>query len=306
MSDTPLTILFADVCQSTQLFERYGDETAHRIINRVLSMLGQVAERHSGTVIKTIGDEVMCTLPGAAHGLEAAIDMQRVISGDIELARERIAIRVGLHHGPTLERDGDVYGDAVNIAARMAGLAKREQIVTTRATSNLLPSNSTIETRELGRTRVRGKLLPMEIVDVLWQEDTSNITVISRAIQVEVPQSTRRMVIRLGDVEVSLKPSSPPVTLGRDPNSNLVIDAAWVSRNHATIEHRMGNFVLTDRSTNGTYVKTYDGDEVHIHRDEFQLRHSGQISPGKGFDSAPDDALVSYEDCERETPVPGS
>ena len=291
------TILFADVCRSTQLFEQFGDETAHRIIDRILSMLGQVAQSNCGRVIKTIGDEIMVTFPSAIEGVEAAIGMQQAVSSDIELSREQIAIRVGLHCGKALDRDGDVYGDAVNVSARMAGLAKREQIVTTASTIEQFPLGSAIRTRELGKTRVRGKLLPIEIVDVQWQEDTSNVTLVSRAIHLDIPESNHVMQLKLGELSFVVKETSPPILLGRDQNSDVIVEAAWVSRNHAMIEFRKGNFILTDRSTNGTYVQTHDGDQIHIHRDELLLRQSGKISPGKAVAEAPDDVVILYEDC---------
>lgn len=291
------TILFADVCRSTQLFEQFGDETAHRVIDRILSMLAGVSNRHGGRVIKTIGDEIMVTFPTPVSGVDASIEMQQVVSGDIELSREQIAIRVGLHCGKALDRDGDVYGDAVNVAARMAGLAKREQIVTTASTTAKLPPGCDVQARELGKTRVRGKLLPIEIVDLQWQEDTSNVTMVSRAIHLDIPESNHVMKLKLGELSFVVKETSPPLLLGRDQNSDIIVEAAWVSRNHAMIEFRKGNFILTDRSTNGTYVETHDGDQIHIHRDELLLRQSGKISPGKVVSEAPEDVVILFEDC---------
>src|SRR5665213_906796 len=128
-----LTILFADISGSTRLFETRGDEIARRLIANVLIALAEVAVRHGGRVIKTIGDEIMCTFPGALQGLLAATDMQRRIKNDEELQRDNLAIRIGLHHGDALVEDNDVFGDAVNTAARMGdkGLARRDQIVAT-------------------------------------------------------------------------------------------------------------------------------------------------------------------------------
>ena len=124
----PQTILFADVSGSTRLFETKGDVEARRLIAAVLEALTQVCRQHGGRVIKTIGDEIMCTFPGALNGILAACDMQRRMGRDINFVRDSLAVRIGLHHGDALEEDdGDVYGDAVNTAARMASTAKREQ-----------------------------------------------------------------------------------------------------------------------------------------------------------------------------------
>ena len=127
----PQTILFADVSGSTRLFETKGDVEARRLIALVLGALTQVCQQHGGRVIKTIGDEIMCTFRSALQGVLAACDMQRKMARDIEFVRDNLAVRIGLHHGEALLEDNDVFGDAVNVAARMTSLAKREQIVTT-------------------------------------------------------------------------------------------------------------------------------------------------------------------------------
>jgi hypothetical protein len=280
----PQTILFADVSGSTRLFETKGDLEARRLIALVLDALSAICVLHGGRVIKTIGDEIMCTLPGALHGVLAACDMQRKMARDIVFVRENLAVRIGLHHGEALEENGDIYGDAVNVAARMAALAKREQIVTTAATiqgvTGKLP-----ETRSLGRARVSGKLLPIEIVDVIWQEDTSGMTMVQSAIRlgdasVQAPAGARLRLRHRGRL-IELDENSEPFMMGREGSNQLVVEADWVSRTHAQIEFKRGHFVIADRSTNATYVCIGQDNELRLHRDELHLRKSGTISMGQ-------------------------
>ncbi|KFN46275.1 adenylate/guanylate cyclase domain-containing protein [Arenimonas composti] len=281
----PQTILFADVSGSTRLFETKGDQEARRLIAKVLGALTTVCQQHGGRVIKTIGDEVMCTFPAALNGVLAACDMQRKMGRDIDFVRDSLAVRIGLHHGDALEEaDGDVYGDAVNTAARMASLAKREQIVTTAATYNSL-SGKIPEARSLGKARVSGKLLPIEIVDLIWQEDTSGMTMVQSAIRLGDPTggSNARLRLRHRANQIELTPTSQPFSMGREATNNLVIEADWVSRAHALIEFKRGHFMVADRSTNGTYVRIGDDDEIKVHRDELHLRKSGTISLGQSF-----------------------
>ena len=292
----PTTILFADVSGSTKLFELRGDVEARRIVSAVLTALGEVAGRHGGKVIKTIGDSVMCTFPAAINGLLAATDMQKRIAHDPVFVKDNLAIRVGLHHGETLIEDNDVYGDAVNTAARMEQLAKREQIVTTAATvAGVNPG--AVRSRALGTARVSGKQFPLEIVDVLWQEDLSNVTTVQRAIRLDsLPgQGGAKITLRYRDRVFELDATSQPFTLGRELNSSLVIDAEWVSRNHAMIEYKRGYFMISDRSTNGTWVKLGEDDELRLHRDETQLRKSGTISLGQAVAANKNDVL--YFQC---------
>ena len=144
------------------------------MIGAVLVALADVAGRHGGRVIKTIGDEIMCTFPGPLHGLLAATDMQRRIKHDVDFVRDNLAVRIGLHHGDALVEDNDVFGDAVNTAARMAVARQARADRHHRAAPSSGVTNTTgLRVRALGSARVLGKQLPIEIVDVLWQEDTS-------------------------------------------------------------------------------------------------------------------------------------
>jgi adenylate cyclase len=295
MSDQ-LTIVFADVSGSTKLFETRGNLEARRLVSAVLNALAEVTQQHGGRVIKTIGDEILCTFPGPMQGMLGAIDMQKRVAQDPEFAQENLAIRIGLHHGETLIEDNDVYGDAVNTAARMASLAKREQIITTAATVKLLTNAGMLRTRSMGQARVAGKQKPIDIVDVQWQEDTSNVTMVQRAIRVEAEDEPRiRLQLRYRGKAIDLDELAPPFTLGRDPTATLVVDAEWVSRFHALIEYKRGYFVVSDRSTNGTHVKFGDDEDLRLHRDELRLRRSGAISLGQTIALNPDHLI--YFQC---------
>ena len=87
--------------------------------------------------------------------------------------------------------------------------------------------------------------------------------------------------IRFKGLIIELSPSSQPFTLGRDATSSMVVDNEWVSRNHATIEYKRGYFMIADRSTNGTFVKSGEDDELRLHRDEVHLRKTGTVSLGQ-------------------------
>lgn len=291
-----LTILFADVSGSTRLFETHGDETARRLVGRILIALAEVAAHHGGRVVKTIGDEIMCTFPGPLNGLLAATDMQRRIKGDAVFQQDNLAIRVGLHHGDVLIENDDVFGDAVNTAARMADktLARRDQIVTTASTSQGVSNTTGMRTRSLGAVRVLGKQAPIEIVDVLWQEDIAHVTTVQRVMQPVDDIAHARLTLRFRSQVFELDVGAA-FSIGRDPASSLVVETEWVSRNHALIEWKRGYFMLADRSTNGTWLKIGADDELIVHRDESHLRRSGTISLGQAHQ--PDSLDLVYFQC---------
>jgi class 3 adenylate cyclase len=293
-----LTILFADISGSTRLFETRGDEIARRIVANVLLALAEIAARHGGRVVKTIGDEIMCTFPGPLHGLLAATDMHRRVKGDPEFQRDNLAIRIGLHHGDALVENGDVFGDAVNTAARMAdkSLARRDQIVATASTVKGVTNTTGLRVRPLGTAWVLGKQAPIEIVDVLWQEDLAHVTTVQRVMQAvdavapDRPRLTVRFKSQVFEVDEGM-----PFSIGRDPASSLVVETEWVSRNHALIEWKRGYFMLADRSTNGSWLKIGEDDELFVHRDETHLRRSGTISLGQAHQL--EDADLVYFQC---------
>lgn len=278
-----LTILFADVSGSTRLFESRGDEIARRLIASVLGALGEVAARHGGRVVKTIGDEIMCTFPAALNGLLAATDMQRCVKNDEMFQADNLAIRIGLHHGEALVENDDVFGDAVNVAARMADktLARRDQIVTTAQTAAAVNAVTGLRMRPLGSAWVLGKQAPIDIVDVLWQEDLAPVTTVQRVMQAGAAALDRPRLLLRHRGQVFELDEGATFSIGRDPASSLVVETEWVSRNHALIEWKRGHFMIADRSTNGTWLRIADADELLVHRDEVHLRRSGTISLGQ-------------------------
>jgi adenylate cyclase len=283
-STSPLSIVFADIAGSTKLYEELGDVEARRLTSGLLDALMALVSAQGGRTVKTIGDEVMCTFPTASAALEATCGMQRLAQERAAGGARRLSLRIGVHHGDALLEGGDVFGDAVNVAARMTSLARAEQIVSTAAT--LLAAQA--RGRELGQVHVAGKSAPMDVVEVLWRDDEPNRTVVAG---LAAAASGMRLRLACRGREEALGPGSPPFGLGRDPSNGIVMDHPCVSRQHATIEARPAAFVLVDRSTNGTFVRLGEDEEFRLHRDEVHLRRSGVISLGQSADARPEDVI---------------
>ncbi|MCP5421036.1 MAG: adenylate/guanylate cyclase domain-containing protein [Gammaproteobacteria bacterium] len=273
------TIVFADICRSTQLFELYGDARAREIEAETLSLLIEKAEKYEGEIVKTIGDEVMCRFSKPEKAVFSACEMQRAVTRSPSLSPLNLAIRVGLHCGEVILEDNDVFGDAVNTAARMAGLAKAQQIITTQSTVDSLPAIMRHTVRNLGAIPVRGKKSPLVVCEVIWQEDTSDLTTQFETIK-ERTGRPPRLSLTYNDRQLEITVENQPFSLGRNPKSHLIVETRFVSRNHASIEYRQGKFVLTDSSTNGTYIYMNDGRKVFVHRESFPLYGEGKISLG--------------------------
>lgn len=291
---TELTILFADIAESTSLFDKYGDVLARAAISSVLDVLIEQAEQHQGHLVKTIGDEVMCTFSDANQALSAAVAMQVAVSGNFVLEKHLIAIRIGFHHGAVIEEQGDVFGDAVNVAARMTAYAKREEIITNVETFKYCQRHQNLQHRTLGKTKVKGKSKAVEIIEVLWQQDISQITRVTKALDLEANKARCQMKLKLGSITQTMTDQSPAKQIGRGDDSDLWVNALMASREHGFLQFSGGNFKYTDQSTNGSWIKQSSGAVIRIHRDSVVLQGSGKIAFGDA-DFSDDELLLTYE-----------
>ena len=288
---TELCILFADIADSTSLFEKHGDEAARNAIASVLDVLLVEAEKHQGELVKTIGDEIMCVFPKANHALLASIEMQNIVSGNFVLGNHPISIRVGFHFGDVIEEDGDVFGDAVNVAARMTGYAKKGQVITNSITykSCILPPFLTH--RSLGKSKIKGKLLPVEIIEILWQQDTSQVTRVTSALDIKIPVTKSQLQIELNGRKQIMTDQSPTKTIGRGDDCDIQVAMLMASRYHGDLQYGGGNFKYNDESTNGTWIQQDGNEPIRIHRESMLLHSEGQIAFGELDFSNPDQLL---------------
>ncbi len=281
--DVEVAILFADVVGSTPLYEQLGDAKARPMVARCLEIMREATEAHQGTVIKTMGDEVMSTFPTADDAMNAARRMQERISADADLdhANGHVAIRIGCHFGPVVQEQRDIFGSAVHTANRMTSQAKAKQIITTLATVQRLSGDWQAMTRQIDIATVRGKADEVILFEVLWQpeEATSMLPTVgqgrSRA------SRTKRLSLRYQGREVTVGEGRKSATLGRAEDNDVVVKGNLISRVHARVEASRDKFTLVDESTNGTFVQTASGEEIFVRRDSTPLTGEGVIGLGR-------------------------
>ena len=276
-------MLFADVSGSTKLYDSVGDAAAHAAIDLCVRLFAALAEQHGGRVVKTIGDEVMAIFPGAPEAGRAAVDIQLGMQEMAPVDKVRLGVRIGMHHGPVVERDGDVFGDTVNLAARLTEMAASGQIITSLETVDLLEPLQKMDCRSLYAIAVKGKEREVGICEVLWT-DTDDATQLVAQRATTDSGSQLRLVYR--SRVVVLDDTRTSIVLGREATADLVVAERMASRIHCEIGRRQGKFVLTDRSANGTYL-TINGDtEMVLRREEAVLRNHGVIALGQSQASA--------------------
>ena len=274
-------VLFADLVGSTQLYEKLGDRQAQSIIGSCLSRLTEATCAFNGEVVKTIGDEVMSVFADADQAVLSAVRMHQSIEalskGD-NLDQVSLCLHVGVHAGPIVRRSDDVFGDTVNVAARITKLANPRQILTTGDTVAHLGAQYRSSARLIGAQSLKGKSGAIQIYEYVW--DKSDLTVrLDRLTSALAGLS--QLEIRFGNCSIRLNQDNPGCTIGRNAGNDIVLKFERISRFHAKIEYRRHKFILTDHSSNGTYVDFIDGDDVYIKRDEIRLIGTGLISPGR-------------------------
>ena len=145
------TVGFADLVSFSALTNRLDDDGIGDLVEVFEGRSHDVVARRGGRLVKTLGDSVLYMAATPAEGVEIAWDIVKIIGGDARLPD----VRVGLVTGPVVLRMGDVYGPAVNLAARLVGVARRNRVITDLHTAELLPRDR-YDTRALPARPVRG------------------------------------------------------------------------------------------------------------------------------------------------------
>lgn len=288
--DIELAILFADVVGSTRLYDIMGDIRARDMVAICIEVMRSATEQRQGTVIKTMGDEVMSTFPTADDALNAAAQMQKqiVLHPDLKVDEQTVAIRIGCNFGPVVLENRDIFGSAVHTANRMTSQAKAGQIITTATMVERLSSDWRASVRQIDIATLKGRSSEVALFEVLWQ--TEDITSMVPAIAIssrerEKANKSQRLRLRYQGQEVLVTEGRANITIGRAEENDLVVKGNLISRLHARVETNRNKFMLIDQSTNGTFVLGKDGEEAFVRRDSMQLRGEGLIGLGKAPDS---------------------
>ena len=282
------TIMFVDIAGSTRLYQEYGDTIAQDSIARCLIRLADVIKRHRGTVVKFIGDEILCYLTDPELAFQAAFKLQEIAKDTVDPNGVQLSLRIGMHYGSVIIEDTDLFGDSVNVAAAMRDIAKSGQIIASDKMVEHIPPELSHFTRRYDSSRLKGRTEQTIIYELLWEAESST-QILSSPTSLDKMKSSK-LQLAFQDTEIALLSNMPAITIGRDENCSIIIEGTLVSRQHATIEYRRGKFLLEDKSTNGTYIATDDGRSIYLRREEFPLWGNGKISLGRTIvsDKTPD------------------
>jgi adenylate cyclase len=294
------TILFADLRGSTALFETLGNAEATSLVTHCVTALAPPVETHGGQVIKTLGDGLMAAFATPAQAFKAAMQMHEVLGGIVARGSEKgasaglksLRLQIALSRGEVVEVDGDCFGDAVNVAARLLDHAGDNETLVTAQVLAGLGRGVKPSFRSLDQMVLRGRVEPVQVfVHGGRRSSDSAATQFGDVAPAVEPDAIRLVWL---DVNIVFASRQMPVVLGRSPQAHYCVNDSRVSRSHARLDWHGGSFQLSDLSYNGTYVRFADGEIVSLRRGSCLLHGRGAIGLG-GSPADPTSACVRFE-----------
>lgn len=285
-----LTIAFVDLTGSVSVFETLGNDRATQAVTKLTQWIGSVGLENGGKVVKMLGDGVLLSFSSNRHAIETMVQIQQEHAQRVSTwpNRLKLMMQIGMARGQVVQIDGDCFGDAVNLASRLSDLAGPEQILVNDAVVHKLNPRSGVRSRSLGPMRIKGRAEPCEVFRIEWQTEMQSEFLTLPADLHTLGTSAESVFggIELAwlDTTRSFGVTDLPLTIGRVPEADFVVNDPRVSRTHASIDIRSGNYVLEDVSSYGTWVRFAGGDNViALRRQECLLHSDGEIAMGAPF-----------------------
>lgn len=271
-------VLFSDIVGSSKLFQQWGNDAAKKKIGEMISEMIVCVDRTNGTLVKTIGDEVMVYFESPEQACEAAIAIN--IAGQ----SSGFSVRTGIAYGPVIFDAKDVYGHTVNAAASLTRAAHASEILVDQPSVENLPTWLASHCELFDRVKLKGRADKSNVYRVNWRSENSQAIDVTQVDNNMLPMSdsnTAKLQIRTGDKTIILSAEDGPLSIGRDAKMvSLAIEDARISRNHCSISYNRGKFILEDHSTNGCYLQEAGHEIVYLRRESAPLVRVGQINLG--------------------------
>ncbi len=300
-----LSILFADISDTTGLGETLGGDAARELVAQCVTLMKEQVKKHQGEIVKSVGDELMCAFPKPDAALRAVMGIRNAVNERLPRMNPKtpanLTIRAGLHHGTATRRGDAVSGEADRMAGLMAGLARAGQILMTACTVDSLSTEARALTRPAGPFSIPGTDDEVEAYEVgrpkgsaqappqaPAAKDTAGRGNASAQAAPAAPGAEQaapakegpHLRLRYRGREKRIGARDVPLVMGRGKTVNIVVADSRASREHARIEHREDGFFLVDQSRHGTYLLTEEGPRV-LRGEEAPLTGAGKIAFGR-------------------------
>jgi adenylate cyclase len=271
------TVVFADILGGADLVAKAGDAAGTASLAACIEQIRKAAQGAGGRVINRAADKLMVLMPNPDTAADAAAAMHTAMD-TFPQGETKLALGIGFHHGPVIQKDNEVFGDTVNLAAKLVEQAANGQIITTRETASHLSPLYRAWMRKLYSIDIKGRSGQVALCELVWRAD-DNATLFASKRTTRVATTTLTLIYK--DKTIVRRRDRDSVTIGRDPNCGIQIADDQASRLHCTIERRQDKWFLIDHSTNGTYVTVDGAQEVLVQREEFTLSGRGRVTCGQ-------------------------
>ncbi len=155
-ADGTVTLFFSDIEDSTALNDRLGDEAWVKLLAAHDQLLRSRIDKYRGQVVKTAGDGFMVAFRDAEAACRAALGIQKDLARTLEQRLRQVRVRIGVHTGTVVSRDGDYFGRNVAIAARIGDLASGGEVLATGAVLEALEADAAVVLEEAGEAELKG------------------------------------------------------------------------------------------------------------------------------------------------------
>lgn len=277
-------VMFADVVGSTAMYENMGDEAARSRISKALNTMISICRRYKGKLVKTLGDEIMVYFLDADLAVMAAKNIQETMEDDRSAETVGISIKIGMQYGDAILDDGDIFGDTVNVAARVSELAQARQILYPgELAAKIINQELSDNTRLFDRLQVKGRNEQLDLYIYSWEEDgeITNMATVGNFTNPAKNNQVNAIALDYAGQKIEINLDIRSFTLGRARDCDISVNGHLTSRIHALIVIRRGKFVFVDQSTNGSFIQLENGQEVFLRREELAMFGVGQISLGE-------------------------
>jgi class 3 adenylate cyclase len=191
-----VTILFTDIVNSTQYWDRFGDVQGRLMVDHHNRLLFPIISKFRGKIIKTIGDSIMAVFAKPEHALKAAIAIQQTMAAERQRDDTfRIHIRIGIHTGDAIVEKEDVYGDIVNVAARVEKKGRGNEILVSQTTVAYIDDEYAFIFKQKGCFVPKGKNKKFTIYTCDWK---NHPLLIDKEVKTSSVPVSRRQKLELG------------------------------------------------------------------------------------------------------------
>src|SRR5918996_808241 len=239
------TVLFAALIGTQDLHAKAGTEKGHEAMERCHLRVGQAAASCGGRLALASGDKLMVLAATPDAAADAASAMHIAMEKLPKTANVKLRLGIGFHYGPVIQKGDEVFGDTVNLAARLCEHAGGGQILLTEWTAKLLSPLYRAWLRTLDKAHIKDRSDEVGLCEPVWRAD-DNATALARVRTVEEKPGLPVLRLKYRALRIERRREKELLTIGRDESCGLVVRDEQASRQHCTIERRKDKFVIAD------------------------------------------------------------